>query len=107
MKTFKEFIEDLSKDETFAKEINEAVQAKRESGATSYQEAVVPVAAEYGYEFSQDELEEFYESQTAEMSEEELGRVAGGTACVTWFIVVSGLSIASASASISYITHEY
>ena len=52
MKTFKEFIEDLSKDETFAKEINEAVQAKRESGATSYQEAVVPVAAEYGYEFS-------------------------------------------------------
>ena len=50
MKTFKEFIEDLSKDETFAKEINEAVQAKRESGATSYQEAVVPVAAEYGYD---------------------------------------------------------
>lgn len=90
MMTSKEFFERIANDEAFAKEVSEAVKAKREAGAANYYETIIPAAAEYGYEISREELDEIYEKETENMSEEELGKVAGGTSC--WFLfVVSSL----------------
>lgn len=93
MKTSKEFFERIKTDEAFAKEIGEAVQAKRAAGAANYCETVIPVASEYGYEVSKEELDAIYEAQTAEMSEDELGKVAGGTSCfvLTATLLASGI----------------
>ena len=103
MKTFKEFLEDLSKDEAFAKEISTQAHAKRQEGAVSYQEALIPVAAEHGYDISIDELKDYYESQTAELSEEELGKLSGGTMCATWGLLAT-IAAAATSASVSYLS---
>ena len=103
MKTAKEFFEQLKTDEAFAKEVTEAVTAKREAGAKNYYETFIPVAAEYGYEISKEELDEVYEKQVSELSEEELGKVAGGTSCLTVLAVTTYLSVLT---SISYSLKE-
>ena len=82
MKTSKEFFERVQNDEAFAKEVNEAFQAKRESGAKNVKEVVIPVAADFGYEITEEEIDAIYEQQSENMTEEELGKIAGGTYCV-------------------------
>ena len=99
MKTTKEFIDRLKTDEAFAKEIAEKSAAQVQSGETKdYKEILIPLGAEYGYELDEDELDDLYEKASGELSEEELGKVAGGT---TPFFLYLGISIASA-ASLSY-----
>ena len=44
MKAAEEFFERLRTDEAFAKEIAEALSAKREAGANSYYDTVIPAA---------------------------------------------------------------
>ena len=82
MKTSKELFERLQKDEEFSKEYNEAIIAKREAGATSYYETFIPAANEFGYELSKEEVDAIIESQSEVLSEEELGKVSGGTSCM-------------------------
>lgn len=83
MKTAKEFFERLRNDEAFSKEVAAEIQAKRDAGAKSYYETFIPVAAEKGYQVSEEELDEIYEDMASTMSDEELGKVAGGTSCLT------------------------
>lgn len=97
MKTSKEFFERLQNDEAFAKEIGEAVAAKREAGAESYYETFIPVAEERGYEISREELDAIHDAQAAAISDEELGKVAGGASC---FVVVSFLTVIGVSVTI-------
>lgn len=78
MKTSKEFFERLQADEAFAKETAEKAKAMTEAGKTDYKEIWIPIAAEYGYELSGDELDEMYEKVTAEITDEELGKISGG-----------------------------
>ena len=82
MKSAKEFFERLKSDEAFAKEFSEAVQAKREAGATNYYETFLPAAEEKGYLVTKEDLDEVLEEKSAEISEEDLGKVAGGTSCL-------------------------
>ena len=86
MKTAKELFERLKTDEAFAKEFSEALTAKREAGAKSYYETIIPAAEERGYELSKEELDEILKAQDSELSAEELGKVAGGGSCVTLVI---------------------
>jgi hypothetical protein len=86
MKTAKELFEILKTDEAFAKEFSEALTAKREAGAKSYYETIIPAAEERGYELSKEELDEILKAQDSELSAEELGKVAGGGSCVTLVI---------------------
>ena len=79
MKTSKEFIERLQSDEEFAKEVAEKVREKAEAGATDYKEIWIPIAAEYGYEITGEELDELNDKALNELSVDELGKVAGGT----------------------------
>lgn len=96
MKTSKEFFERLQSDEAFAQEIMEKTKGKSESDGQDYKAIWIPLAAEYGYELKGEELDEMYEKATAEMTDEELGKVAGGT---TPFCVLTSALITSAVAS--------
>ena len=81
MKTAKEFIEKLQSDEAFAKQVNDGIQKKKDAGAQDYAEALIPVAAELGYEITQEQVEAFNAKRSEAIGEEELGKAAGGTAC--------------------------
>ena len=74
MKTSKEFFERIKSDEIFAEEIAEKIKEK--SG--DYKEILIPVAAEYDYELTEAELDELYNKQSAELTDEELEKVSGG-----------------------------
>ena len=101
MKSAKELFERLKTDEAFAKEFAEALKVKREAGAKNYYETMIPTANEFGYEVTKEDLDETMAVHEAELSPEELGKVAGGSACFTWFIVASVIS-ASGVASLNY-----
>ena len=92
MKSSKELFKRLGEDEAFAKEFSDAVRAKRESGASSYFDTMIPAAAEFGYELSEEELQTVADSMEAQMSEEELGKVAGGTSCLVTSVSISLIS---------------
>ena len=90
MKSSKELFERLGSDEAFVKAFSEAVAAKREAGAANYFETVIPAAADFGYEISEEEVQAIADAQKEELSEEDLGKVAGGTSC---FPLSVGISI--------------
>ena len=89
MKTANELFERLKTDEAFAKEFAEALKSKREAGAKNQYETIIPTAKENGYSVSEEELDEFINSQDIDLSEEELGKVAGGVTCFTWVVFIS------------------
>ena len=96
MKTSKEFFERLQSDEEFAKEVAEKAKEKVDAGETDYKAIWIPIAAEYDYEIKGEELDELYSKATVALSEEDLGKVAGGTSPLTLTI-----GIASTVATIS------
>ena len=106
MKSSKEFFDRLRNDEAFSKEVAEAIIAKREAGAENYYDVYIPVANERGYELSREEIDTILEASKEELSEEDLGKVAGGTMCpiiASIFLAVTS-SIMTASLSISIVT---
>ena len=103
MKTAKEFLERLYEDEAFAKEVSDGIQAKKDAGARDYTEALLPVAAELGYEVTAEQVEALRKQQSEVISEEELGKAAGGTSCMT---LVATATLASLIGSITYGTGE-
>ena len=81
MRSSKEFFERLNEDEAFFFFFFAAVQAERDAGAKDYLEAMIPAAARMGYELSEEELTKIMESYQEQLTDEELGKVAGGTSC--------------------------
>lgn len=59
--------------------MNEALTAKRAEGAGNVYEALIPVANNFGYAVSVEEINEFQKNQTGELSEEEMGKVSGAS----------------------------
>ena len=106
MKTAKEFLERIANDEAFAKAVSDGIQAKKDSGAKDYTEALLPVAAELGYEITEEQVESMLEKQSEAISEEELGRTAGGTSCCLAFGFVATIVVASGTAGIGYGVQE-
>ena len=100
MGTSRELIEKLQSDEEFAKEFGAALQARREAGAKDVFETLIPVAAEYGYEVTREDIEATLAQQSEELSEEELGKVAGGT-CLYMFIALCTASVIGATIAYS------
>ena len=86
MKTAKELFERLKTDEAFAKEFSEALTAKREAGAKSYYETIIPVAEERGYMVTKEDIDEMLKVHDEELSPDELGKVAGGASCIAVFV---------------------
>lgn len=87
MKTTKDFIERLKTDEDFLKRIVQKSNDASASGEKDYKKIIIPIAAEEGYELSEEDLDSMYEEHSAELSEEELGKVAGGTSPL--FVIAS------------------
>ena len=89
MKTSKEFFERLKADEEFTKELARKVKERIDAGEKDYKALWIPLAAEYGYELTAEELDELNDKAAAEISEEELGKIAGGTTPVTFSAFIS------------------
>lgn len=79
--TANEFFSRLKTDEAFAKEVREKVVAKHAEGTDNVYDTLIPVAAEYGCDLTNDDIDTMIESASEEISEEDLGKVAGGTMC--------------------------
>ena len=86
VKTARELSERLQSDEAFAEKFKAAVKAVRQSGAKDKYDAFCSAAAEYGYAVSREELDEVAQRNGEEVSEEELGKLAGGSC---WWIITA------------------
>ena len=80
MKTAKEYIERMQNDKDFAAQLGEKVRVAQEAGEKDLFAAVSGAAKELGYDVSPEQVKEISE-QSEDISEEELGKVAGGTSC--------------------------
>ncbi len=85
MKTSQEFFERLQSDAAFANQIQDALVAKRADGAKTIHEAVIPVAADAGYEVKAEDIDCLLKQYEGDISEDELGKIAGGL-CFTMLI---------------------
>ena len=103
MKTLNDLFERIKTDEAFAQEFDKALQEKREAGAKSYYETIIPAAEERGYSVSKEDIDECIRAKETELSEEELGKIAGGSLCFSW--IVGTISVAVA-AGLSYYDYQ-
>ena len=74
----KEFLKKMMDDKAFDAQVRDAVKAKKDAGAKDYNEAIVSVAKELGYEVTAEELRAVRDEMSEDISEAELGMVAGG-----------------------------
>ena len=80
MKTAKEYVERMRGDKAFAAQMNEKVKALLDAGEKDAFSAVSKAAKELGYEISPEQVREI-NKPNEDVSEEELGKLAGGTSC--------------------------
>ncbi|MBR3237569.1 MAG: hypothetical protein IKF99_03935 [Oscillospiraceae bacterium] len=88
MKTAKEYVERMRGDKAFAAQMNEKVKALLDAGEKDAFSAVSKAAKELGYEISPEQVREI-NKPNEDVSEEELGKLAGGTSCIALTVVVS------------------
>ena len=81
MKTAKEYIEKMQSDKDFVAQMSEKVNAAKAAGTEDLFVAVSAAAKELGYDVSPEQVKEI-SNQNEDISEEELGKVAGGTSCL-------------------------
>lgn len=109
MKTAQEFLEKIKNDEAFAKQVAQGIQVKKDAGAKDYIEALIPTAAELGYEITGEQVEGMLAKQTEEISVEELGKTAGGTSCwpaLTFSLVMGGATMMASGAGMTVAEHN-
>ena len=98
MKTAKEYVERMRGDKAFAAQMNEKVKALLDAGEKDAFSAVSKAAKELGYEISPEQVREI-NKPNEDVSEEELGKLAGGTSCIALTVVVS---VTASCSSISF-----
>ena len=96
MKTAKDLFERLNADEAFGKEFTEALQKNHEAGAKDNYESFLRTAQEYGYSASREDLDEMLKSLEGDLTEEELGKVAGGTVCASIMTFILSVAVGTA-----------
>lgn len=102
MKSAELFIERLRNDGSFSNAVGQVVHREREAGVSDYREAIITAAAEFGYEINKKELDDIYSRQMTELSEEELGKVSGGTSCLS---ILISFSVATSFSALTYSIH--
>ena len=104
MKTAKEYIERMRSDKEFAAQMSEKVKALQEAGEKDVFGAVSKAAKELGYEISPEQVKEI-NKPNEDISEEELGKLAGGTSCIPFTVSVTVLaSVASGIGASAIVT---
>lgn len=104
MKTAKEFFDKMKNDQDFAVKICDELITKRDAGAKDYYETIIPTAAENGYEVTRADIDDILSVSGEEMSEEELGKVAGGTSCIAATAALIISSVISVAISLPVVT---
>ena len=94
MKTAKEYIERMRSDKDFPTQMSEKVKAILAAGEKDSFVAISKAARELGYEVSPEQIKEI-NRQNEDVSEEELGKLAGGTSCTA--AIVTAVMWASAA----------
>ncbi len=79
MKTFQEFLDRIKSDKEFADKITKILKEKKASSLDGNEDLLITIAAEFGYEVKKEELDESIKEYSSHLSEEELGKVSGGT----------------------------
>lgn len=97
MKSAGEFFDRLRNDEAFAKEVSEELKARREGGAGSYYDTFIPTAEKFGYLITKEDIDEMVKSSSEELSEEELGKVAGGASCLAIVTILTVIVVTASS----------
>ena len=109
MKTAKEYIERMRSDKDFAAQMSKKVKALLDAGEKEPFVAISKAAKELGYEISPEQVREI-NKPNEDVSEEELGKLAGGTSCIALTVVVSvtasvaagGLAVVSIDAGTTF-----
>ena len=78
----------MQSDKDFAAQTAEKVKAAKDAGAEDLFAAASAAAKELGYEISPEQIKDI-SAQSEDISEEELGKVAGGTSCTPVCIAAS------------------
>ena len=102
MKTLKDLVEAMG-DENFLNEFSEDVRKLSEEKKIESKDAFIAVAKEKGYEISSEEMEELANQNAELMSDEELGKVAGGSSPVCLIATIVGFVTATDSYIVSKI----
>ncbi len=105
MKTSREFFDRLRTDKDFTAKVRDAAAAKKKAGATDAFEAMIAIAADEGYELTRETLEKFMEDNP--ISEEELGKVAGGFCCLPIIIPMVFMTAVSIYESIDATLNDF
>ncbi len=95
MKTAKDYIERMRSDKEFVAQMREKIKAAQDAGEKDSFAAVSRAARELGYDVSPEQVREI-SRLNEDVSEEELGKIAGGTSCtalISWVSIVSTLSV--------------
>ena len=103
MKTAKEYIERMRSDKDFAAQMNEKTRALLDAGEKDAFAAVSRAAKELGYELSPEQVREI-NLENEDISEEELGKLAGGTARLTNVIPDPAITLTAPSSYFITIT---
>ena len=101
MKTLKDLIASLN-DESFLNEFSEDVRKLLEEKKMEPKDAFIAVAKEKGYEVRSEEIDELLEQNAELMSDEELGKVAGGATPTILGVSFVVLFIGGSAGSASY-----
>ena len=93
MKTAKEYIERMQTDKEFGAQMQQKILAAKQAGAEDLFAAASAAAKELGYDISPEQIREFSD-QGEDISDEELGKLAGGSSCTSWsLLLVASVSI--------------
>ncbi len=87
MKTAKEYIERMQTDKEFGAQMQQKILAAKQAGAEDLFAAASAAAKELGYDISPDQIRELG-NQSEDISDEELGKLAGGSSCTSWSLLL-------------------
>ncbi len=105
MGSFKDYIEKMKNDEAFAGEVRNAIAGRvgEKPDIETVDKVSVEVAAEKGFDITVEDLQKYREELSETISEEELGKVAGGFSCGWAVFSLAFISMTGLIASMSVI----
>ncbi len=103
MKTAKDFFEDVKSDKDLAAKVGEELKIKLNGKTDDDAVAAIfsEVAADNGYELTPEDFKEYSEDLSTELTDEELGKVSGGSLAFVLTMAVTMVSIFSATITIT------
>lgn len=105
MKSFEQYVSDMRNDQALADEIRAEIRARvgDQPDIETVDSVSVEVAKDKGYDIKVEDLQKYREELSESISEEELGKVAGGFSCGWAVFSLAFVSMTGLIASMSVI----